>query len=95
VPIQAKKYTLLWIPRSGLFFETGNFFDGKGERIRWDRTVHIFASHARAETAKKRVLEKSPDAKGELIVLPVEIQEIGGTDHEVSGQFDGAFSEEN
>jgi hypothetical protein len=95
MPNNDKRYTLLWIPKSGLFFEGGEFLDGKRERIKWDRTIHIFASHARAETAKKRILEKFPDAQGELVMLPVEIQEIGGIDHEVSGQFDSAFSEEN
>jgi hypothetical protein len=76
MPNNDKRYTLLWIPKSGLFFEGGEFLDGKRERIRWDRTIRIFASHARAETAKKRILEKFPDAQGELVMLPVEVQDV-------------------
>ena len=72
-----KRYTLMWIPRSGLFWDGGQFLDGKQERIRWDRTIRIYASHARAETAKMRIMEKFPEAHGELVMLPVEVQEIG------------------
>ena len=83
-------YTLLWIPKSGLFYDGGSFLDGKQERIRWDRTIHIFASHAKAETAKKRILERYPDAHGELVMLPVEITGdtgTGGLDGNTAGNF--------
>jgi hypothetical protein len=71
-----KKYTLLWIPKSGLHYQSGLFFDGFQMPINWDRTIQVFASHARAETAKQRILDRFPDAKGELVVLPVTVQEI-------------------
>lgn len=68
-------YVLLWVPKSGLFYDGGDFFDGKQMPIGWDRTIHVFSSHSRAETAKQKTLAKFPDAKGELVVLPVKIQE--------------------
>jgi hypothetical protein len=76
MPNQAKKYTLLWIPGTGLMYSGGEFFDGNLRPIGWDRTIRIYASHARAETAKKRILERFPDAYGDLVVLSVEVQEI-------------------
>lgn len=69
-------YTLMWIPKTGLHYLGGDFFDGKQQLIGWDRTVPIYSSHARAETAKKRILERFADAKGELVVLPVTIKEM-------------------
>ena len=76
MPIQAKKYTLMWIPKNGLFFDGGEFLDGTRQRISWDRTITIYASHARAETAKKRIMDRFPDAYGELVMLSVETQEV-------------------
>jgi hypothetical protein len=72
-----QKYTLMWIPSTGLMYDGGEFFDGQMKPIRWDRTIHIFQSHAKAETAKKKILEKYPDAQGELVVLPVKVHLIG------------------
>lgn len=68
-------YALMWIPRSGLFWVNGELVDGEYRRVQWDRKLQVFKSYARAETAKKRVLEKFPDAKGELIILGCEIEE--------------------
>ena len=71
-----RKYTLLWIPRSGLFSAGGRFQDGDGQEIEWDRTLRIFASHARAEIAKENILAQYPNAKGELMVISVTVEEV-------------------
>jgi hypothetical protein len=76
MPNQAKKYTLLWIPSTGLMHEGGRFFDGNMRPIQWDRVIRIFRSHARAEVAKKRILDRYPDAQGDLVTLSVEIEEV-------------------
>lgn len=68
-------YTLLWIPKTGLHYSGGDFFDGRQQLIAWSRTIHVYPTHSQAETAKKKVLERHPDAHGELVVLPVKIQE--------------------
>ena len=75
-PADGKKWTLLWIPRTGLMYQSGLFFDGQMNEVKWDRVIRVFPSHSRAETAKKRILERHPDAHGELVILPVMIQEI-------------------
>jgi hypothetical protein len=75
-PADGKKWTLMWIPQTGLMYDGGKFFDGQMNEVKWDRVIRIFPSHARAETAKKRILERHPDAHGELVILPVSIQEI-------------------
>ena len=62
-----RRYTLLWIPRSGLFSAGGRFQDGDGQEIEWDRTLRIFASHAR--------VAQYSNAKGELMVISVTVEE--------------------
>ena len=77
MPNQAKKYTVLYVPNSGLFFEGGEFVDGRRERIEWNRTIPVYESHMRAQTARDKILESWPDryADGNLVVLGVEFQE--------------------
>lgn len=60
-PPAGKKHVLLRIPKSGLFYEGGRFFDGDMNPLRWSGIIPIFPSHARAETAKKKQIEKYPD----------------------------------
>lgn len=75
---QNKKYTLLFIPHDGLFFSGGEFLDGHGNRITWDRSIPVYPSHSRAETARDRILERYPEryAGGQLVMLGVELKEI-------------------
>jgi hypothetical protein len=74
-PIHEKKFTLLWIPRSGLFYDGGKFMDGTGNEIEWNRTIPLFPSMYAAEIAKAGVLEKHPDARGEVVILGVTVRE--------------------
>ena len=78
MPVDNRQYTLLWIPKTGLFYDGGGsgFTDGKGDTIRWDRTVYVFPSHQRAETAKQKMIDKYPDAKGEIVVLPIVVKQL-------------------
>lgn len=69
------KHVLLWIPKSGLFYDQGRFYDGEGKEIKWGRTIPAYSTHAHAQTAKRRVVTKFPRAQGEVIVSQVKIQE--------------------
>ena len=64
------KYTLMWIPASGLFYRGGEFFDGQGNQIRWDRTLRFF-KHSRAETVRERMIANRPEMAGELVMIKV------------------------
>jgi len=75
-PPEGKKHVLLRIPKSGLFYDGGAFFDGFGDRLRFDGTIHVFPSHARAETAKKKHIERHPDSIDQWAVLKCQIHEI-------------------
>jgi hypothetical protein len=75
VPLAEKKFTLLWIPRSGLFYDGGKFLDGDGNQIRWNHTIPLFATHAKAATAKNRVIYEHPNARGEVMILGVTIKD--------------------
>lgn len=70
-----RKYTLLWIPATGLFYANGLFQDGRGRRIDWSRRIRVWATRERANEVKKELLAEFPGAAGELVVLPVEIEE--------------------
>ena len=84
-PPEGKKHVLLRIPKSGLFYDGGAFFDGDMNRLRFDGVIHVFPSHARAETAKKKHLERYPDSIDQMVVMGCRIHEIeeraGDIDH--------------
>lgn len=68
-------YTLMWIPRSGLFWANGQMMDGEFRAVQWDRKIRVYPNYQRAELAKKRILDRFPNAKGELIILTCEVEE--------------------
>lgn len=68
---QPKKFVLLWIPKSGLFYDGGQFFDGYQDRINWDRTLPLYDTASEAEEAKQRIMARYPRAKGELVTMGV------------------------
>ncbi len=51
---QAKRYCMLHIPESGLFYAEGKFFDGDGNGISWDGNMPVFLSRADADRRKKK-----------------------------------------
>ena len=75
--MRERKYTLLYIPNDGLFYDGGAFLDGHQERIPWDRTITVYDSHFDAVSAKERILEKRGQffTNGQIIVLSVELKE--------------------
>ena len=70
-------FTLLYIPRSGLFYDGGSFLDGFQNRITWSRSIRIYPTHSAAEVAKQKILAKYPTeyAGGQIVVLAVEVKE--------------------
>ena len=77
MPIQ-RKHAVFYIPHTGLYYTgAGEFLDGKGEKIKWDRSITVYNTHARAERARNRILQHNPlqYARGELVVINVEIIE--------------------
>lgn len=79
---QAKKYTVLAVPRSGLFYSGGDFLDGRQCRVPWSRIIPIFRSHSAAVVVRDKMRKKWPDWDGDFVVLSVELKEkddsIGG-----------------
>lgn len=73
---KSKRYTLLWIPESGLFYAGGRFTKGDGDEIGWQRKIPVFRGYARAERAKQRILARWPERRGELIILSFEPEEV-------------------
>jgi hypothetical protein len=69
-------YTLLWIPRTGLFYSGNHFRDGDRAIINWDKTIPVFKTSQRAEQAREKILAAYPSAKGELIVFNVTLREM-------------------
>ena len=69
-----KKYVLLWIPESGLFFNGGQFRDGFGHEIRWDRTLTLFDTASAVDVEKKKIIKQFPRAKGELSAFAVTVK---------------------
>lgn len=70
-------HALLYIPHSGLFVENGGeFCDGRQQHIRWDRSIRVYNSHARAVEARDRILEKRADlySEGRIMILNVDLK---------------------
>jgi hypothetical protein len=74
MPQQDKKYTVMYVPRSGLFFSGGAFFDGHQNRIPWRHVIPVYRSHSAACVARDRVRERWKNAEGEFVVMPVEFE---------------------
>jgi hypothetical protein len=72
------QYTLMWMPKSGLFFNGAEFVSGEGNTIRWSKVLHLYKSHTRAEMAKKRILAQFPEAQGELVSIRVKVEDVEG-----------------
>lgn len=72
-------YTLLWVPKSGLFFDGVTFTDGNGNTIQWRHEIHIFPSWEAANEAKGKVVAKYSNAKGEVLLLKIVIQDSTGS----------------
>lgn len=74
MPNQTKRYALLYIPDSGLFYGERGLMDGTGTQIHWDGTLPLHIRREDAVAAKGRILSKYPAeyAAGEIVVLPVE-----------------------
>ena len=71
MPTSQGGYVVLWIPANGLFYRGGEFTDGKMNPIGWDRTIKVYSTFSEAEQAKNSTLARFPDAKGELIIVPI------------------------
>ena len=65
------KFTLLWIPRNGLFRDGAFFTDGDGNRIKWDKTIPMYDSHEKAQRAKDKIAAKYPSAHGEVVIMHI------------------------
>ena len=74
--MKIRRYMLMWLPKSGLFYDGGDFFDGQGNALNWDRTIPTYSTPQRADTSKKRIVEAHPDRKGEIVMFGVEFEEI-------------------
>lgn len=74
MPNVERKYTLFYIPRSGLFYDGGAFLDGYQQRIFWDGSIPIYDTHAAAVVAKEKILKRWPQeySGGQIVVLSIE-----------------------
>jgi len=80
---RVKKYAVMYVPRSGLFYAGGDFLDGRMNRIPWKRTIPIYRSHSAAEVARNKFRERWPNVEGEFIVLSVELIEKDGPEPDI------------
>jgi len=78
MPNQSKKYAVMFIPKTGLLYSQGEFLDGNGEPLKWDRSMRMYASYQRAMQARDRILGAHPQLynSGNLIVITIEPVEV-------------------
>ena len=83
-----RKYTLLYVPDNGLFFDGGAFLDGHRQRISWNGTIPVYDSHSAAEVAKNKILAKYPNeyAGGKIVLLGIEIR--GSLKYTIEAEYD-------
>lgn len=72
-PQDGKMFALLWVPKTGLYFEGGAFLDGEDNHIPWSGKVTIFSTFKRAKENRNAVVKKFPKARGSVIIVPVEL----------------------
>lgn len=75
MPVETRRYTVMYMPHSGLFFSGGEFLDGRQNRIPWSRVLPVYQSHSAASACRDRLREKWKDAQGEFVVVSVELEE--------------------
>ena len=77
----AQKYTLLYIPHSGLYHSSRGFIDGAGRELKWEGKLTVYESHADAIAARDRILNKEAEKykHGQIFVIGVDIVEKYGT----------------
>jgi len=58
MPKQAKQYTLMYIPESGLFHDGIRFLDGEGIEVPWGhRSIPVYPSRRAAEAARDKLIK--------------------------------------
>lgn len=75
MPVQSKRYAVMFMPASGMFFTGGEFLDGHQNRIPWSRVIPIYRSRTAACAFRDRMRKKWKDAQGEFVVVSVELEE--------------------
>jgi hypothetical protein len=73
--VNKEYYTLLWVPRTGLHYTQGHFFDGQMATIPFNGTIHLYPSKPAAMAERKRQEEKWLNVKGEFVILHVKVNE--------------------
>lgn len=72
----ARRFALLHVPHSGLFFEGGAFLDGRQNRVPWDGVIRCFSSRASADKARVKLLATRPAEFGNILVVSVELKDL-------------------
>lgn len=73
--IQNKKYAVMYLPRSGLFFAGGEFLDGHQNRIPWSRTIPVFRSRSAAAIGRDKLRKHWEGFEGDFVVVSIEFRD--------------------
>lgn len=80
MPIQ--KWTMMFVPNKGLFYNGGMYREGPDGAVLNISRITLYPTREAAVEAKSRVMERDGDlyGRGHLVIMPVDVQEGGGSD---------------